>query len=627
MANYSIVVDTSNFKPYDMSIPLNILRDYREAYYRYEDALNKIAEENGMYSLPEPEEGNYEQRRIYDQYQKYNNEFRSVTDDFAKGMNWRNAQMVRDINRRYGLEVKPVKQAVENYNKFLENKNSIRANRPEARFGKNPSVYDFVGGRTPELEMLDGEKIQATAAKLFTGVYNSSLHKDPQFKQSIIEGYDLMYKEGIPEKEALQLAMTKYNERTGGQHSKALNNYITVLNNYFDSLGIEGWDESEKQKVWGDIINGAVSAIPERKDELVVKKDLERAMQRQEMQLKAAQEARTQQMFPLQMQSERAKIQGQLLSNQAQGIANKYAPGSYQRQARMDNMTYNKAAMEYQMLLNEWNDKYGNSEGKELFSQSFGNRWGGINTKKNPKAFTAKGKQTAEAINSILQNSMDGSGQVIAGDHIYRFSNTKNSKGQYLWVGDNGKTFTSKELADKVSITPQKKASSTKAPVYNDYVRAGYGVNKGKNGKYYVNTEDDAYIMGQTDNKLYPKSVLQTPPAKNSNAANKSTIILPSNADKNHTKVLSNGYKTYRTQNGTKYEYWIIGNNNIPSKLPVTEDTAYDEYVWQLQQNLDKYGDFISPEARSTMEGFPIFKQPSSTNTRGLSINYGDMTR
>jgi len=49
MANYSIVVDTSNFKPFDLNAPLSVLRDYKDAYYRYEDALNKIAEENGMY--------------------------------------------------------------------------------------------------------------------------------------------------------------------------------------------------------------------------------------------------------------------------------------------------------------------------------------------------------------------------------------------------------------------------------------------------------------------------------------------------------------------------------------------------------------------------------------------------
>jgi hypothetical protein len=37
MPNFNLVIDTSNFKPFDINPALQVLQDYRDAYYRLED--------------------------------------------------------------------------------------------------------------------------------------------------------------------------------------------------------------------------------------------------------------------------------------------------------------------------------------------------------------------------------------------------------------------------------------------------------------------------------------------------------------------------------------------------------------------------------------------------------------
>ncbi|MCI6877675.1 MAG: hypothetical protein MR840_02590 [Solobacterium sp.] len=49
MANYNIVVDTSNFKPMDISMGWKVLEANKDTYEKLSDKLEKIAEENGEF--------------------------------------------------------------------------------------------------------------------------------------------------------------------------------------------------------------------------------------------------------------------------------------------------------------------------------------------------------------------------------------------------------------------------------------------------------------------------------------------------------------------------------------------------------------------------------------------------
>ena len=88
-----------------------------------------------------------------------------LNDDFSKGMNWENAQWVRSINRRYGSEVKPIKQAVQDFNTWQDNMNNIRTQVGGSAIIDNDdlTVYDFYGGKKPKLKFADGDKIAKKA--------------------------------------------------------------------------------------------------------------------------------------------------------------------------------------------------------------------------------------------------------------------------------------------------------------------------------------------------------------------------------------------------------------------------------------------------------------------------------
>lgn len=494
MANYSISIDTSNFKPFDLNAPLSVLRDYRDAYYRYEDALNKIAEENGMYQLPMPEGDNAQQQAIYDQYAKYNNDFREVSADFAKGMNWRNAQLVRDINRRYGLEAKPIKQAVENYNKFMENKNTIRANK-QARFGKDPSVYDFVGGRVPQLEVLDAKDIQTGAAAMMKGL--SSVIKDnPEIRKSIMEGYDLYMSGGLSQSnaEALIQSLNDYNERTNFKHNDAVQKYMSALNSYYDTLGVDNWDESEKKKVWNDVVVGAMSAMPERKEEMYKKLDLERQAQKQDMYLKGKREEREAAMFP-------HEIRGKILSNQQTALNNnktlletQWAIQDRPRSIARQNLVDRNAQLEYDEKEYDFNQKKATQANKTLFDERGG------------KAWTFGKKYMNQSAKQAIVKHKNSNYDVIVGKEVYRYSGTPGK-----WVSNNGEIIGEQQLAARIAIADSG-ATKDKAPTYNDYVQVNGSV-RAKNGKYYAPTNDSKNMYMGTDNKLYPASVLNDAPA------------------------------------------------------------------------------------------------------------------
>ena len=282
MANYSIVVDTSNFKPFDIATPLTVLRDYRDAYYRYEDALNKIAEENGQFVLPEPDENNAQQKSIFDTYNKYNDDFRRISDDFSKGMNWENAQWVRSINRRYGNEVKPIKQAVQDFNTWQDNMNNIRTQVGGSAIidNNNLTVYDFYGGKKPKLKFADGNKI-AKKASDYVKSYLEGTQAPPKPVQSTMEGYFELVSGGISPEKAAEIQNAKY-EAINGNYNGSMKDLLLGLKDIVDK-DTEGFSLNSKQRAFGYAVQGAMSGVPKMEVQYMQNLDLDRDSKRLSM--------------------------------------------------------------------------------------------------------------------------------------------------------------------------------------------------------------------------------------------------------------------------------------------------------------------------------------------------------
>lgn len=248
MANFNLVVDTSNFKPYDISPALQILHDYRDAYYKLDEQLNKIAEEKGQY-IP-PEGSTY--RTTMD---KYNQDFSSVVDDFSRGMNMRNAAAVRNLRNRYLEEITPINRAAEAYNKYQD---KLTALGPDAIIGNSRTFDDFYGGKNPAIEYRSAKEIQRTAAGVMQGLDNA-LMKAPEQAGDIAKQYFILRQQGLNGQEALTsiIQHNPMNQQTAGDVSQL----AKALDDVYNTFSKDSFSDDAKSKIWENTMLGAIQGI------------------------------------------------------------------------------------------------------------------------------------------------------------------------------------------------------------------------------------------------------------------------------------------------------------------------------------------------------------------------------
>ena len=260
--NYSLVVDTSNFKPFDTSLAMQVLHDYRDAYYKLEDQINKIAEEKGEYVLPESSK----YKGVMD---RYNEDYDAAVEDFSKGMNLRNAQAIRNLRRRYYNEISPIRTMVENYNKYNDKLTSLGS---DAIIGNIYQVDDFYGGTTPAINYRSGKQVEADSIKYFSGI-NNALTQDPTFRQILGNQYYLeTQKGGLDSGNALKAALVEYNNATNGTYSREVQDLINHMNNVMEAESVGDFSEDAKRQVWNKIASGLVASITTPKYDRVINK-------------------------------------------------------------------------------------------------------------------------------------------------------------------------------------------------------------------------------------------------------------------------------------------------------------------------------------------------------------------
>lgn len=106
MANYSIVADFSNFKPYDINTIFKLIDDYNKGYDLNKAVYDKIAQTLG--TLESSVQNTTDAKAIYDQYQ---NSFNEAANDFATGMTTRNSSQLAKLRQLYGTEIMRLEQA------------------------------------------------------------------------------------------------------------------------------------------------------------------------------------------------------------------------------------------------------------------------------------------------------------------------------------------------------------------------------------------------------------------------------------------------------------------------------------------------------------------------------------
>ena len=253
MSNYNLVIDTSNFKPFDINPALQVLHDYRDAYYRLEDQMNKIAEEKGQYVLPDTPE-NQEYRGVMD---RYNTDYNAVVEDFSKGMNLENARRIKELRKRYSSEVAPINRAIEAYNK---DQDKMTALGPDAIIGnRNRTIRDYYGGVAPGLNYRSGKGIQQTAAGIMQGIDNA-LMSAPAQAGNIAKQYFILKQQGINGQDALNEILKHNPQLNSTQGAADAGQLISALDRVYQQYA---FDEGtpENSKIWENVVTGAIQGI------------------------------------------------------------------------------------------------------------------------------------------------------------------------------------------------------------------------------------------------------------------------------------------------------------------------------------------------------------------------------
>lgn len=121
--DFNLVVDTSNFKPFDYSLALNAIQEYNTGYEKSQAVYDRIAQTLG--DLASAVEGSSKAKQIYDEY---TSRFNNAASDFANGMNIRTARELNALRQIYGTQIRQLEKANEAMVREAERR---RAAKPE----------------------------------------------------------------------------------------------------------------------------------------------------------------------------------------------------------------------------------------------------------------------------------------------------------------------------------------------------------------------------------------------------------------------------------------------------------------------------------------------------------------
>lgn len=147
MANYNIVVDTSNFKPMDISMGWKVLEANKNTYEKLSDKLEKIAEENGEFQLPEGTM--YGDIDLSQKVKDLQNEIATTAYDINNNMSAKTRGKAQQFFMRYKKEMTPIKKMVTAYNQEVDKLNALRAQDSSTIVLNPPRLESFYGGIKP----------------------------------------------------------------------------------------------------------------------------------------------------------------------------------------------------------------------------------------------------------------------------------------------------------------------------------------------------------------------------------------------------------------------------------------------------------------------------------------------
>ena len=252
MANFNLVVDTSNFKPFtyeEMIRPLLLYKQEEEARQKaYLDLQEKA-------STLEDLAASEKDAKAYGAYTAYKNKLREAADAMAKNGLTRQNNQVFNLRKLYINDIKPLNDLLEKRNKLVEEQ---RANNKDGTnvysidYG-DMSLAEMKRNPTQTYNTINGNTIRAISAETFAPLAKQIL-ESPEYPNILGGQY---FQERIQRGYTLDQIINEL------QGTEAGNKLAQVKQNILSSLGMDkkGFSTAKQAQVEQFVNIGAMAAL------------------------------------------------------------------------------------------------------------------------------------------------------------------------------------------------------------------------------------------------------------------------------------------------------------------------------------------------------------------------------
>lgn len=257
MANFNLVVNTSNFKPFtyeEMVRPLLLYKQEEEARQKaYLDLQEKASTLEDLTASEKDAEA-------YGAYTAYKNRLREVADAMAKNGLTRQNNQVFNLRKSYINDIKPLNDLLEKRNKLVEEQ---RANNKDGTniysidYG-DMSLAEMKKNPTQTYNTLNGNVIRAMSAEIFAPLAKQIL-ESPEYTSISGKVGKQYFQERIQRGYTLDQMI---NELQGTEAGSKL---AQVKQNILSSLGMDkkGFSTAKQAQVEQFVNMGAMAALGE----------------------------------------------------------------------------------------------------------------------------------------------------------------------------------------------------------------------------------------------------------------------------------------------------------------------------------------------------------------------------
>ena len=257
MANFNLVVNTSNFKPFtyeEMVRPLLLYKQEEEA--RQQAYLDLQEKASTLEDLAASEKD----AKAYGTYTAYKNRLREVADEMAKNGLTRQNNQVFNLRKSYINDIKPLNDLLEKRNKLVEEQ---RANNKDGTniysidYG-DMSLAEMKRNPTQTYNTLNGNVIRAMSAEIFAPLAKQIL-ESPEYTSISGKVGKQYFQERIQRGYTLDQII---NELQGTEAGSKL---AQVKQNILSSLGMDkkGFSPEKQARVEQFVNMGAMAALGE----------------------------------------------------------------------------------------------------------------------------------------------------------------------------------------------------------------------------------------------------------------------------------------------------------------------------------------------------------------------------